>query len=143
MSGFGTAPFGTGPYGFGAVVEPTDTTGSLFLSSDTGKTTGSRKIDQRTGDYTMGATGRLEGMGDSAQLVQIAIASLKLAGGRLTPATEGIVRRKVEAALEHVIGPGRIELQELVFDKFKSEGLFTAIRWRDLVTEQEGEAEFG
>lgn len=143
MSGYGSVPFGSGPYGVGTPVQGPDPGGALFADPSTGTSTGSRLIDYRTGDYVVGTDGRLVGMGDSAQLVLLAIAPLKLAEGRITPATQGIVRRKIDAALAHLVGPGRIVVRELVFDMFKAEGVLSAVRWEDLTTQQEGEVSLG
>ena len=147
MNGYGSIPFGSGPYGVGTPIAGPDHGGSLFFVTmpgpDAGKSTGSRRINHRTGDYVVGTNGRLEGMGDSAQLVQIAIASLKLAGGRITPATQGIIRRQIDDALAHLVGPGRIVVRELVFDRFKAEGILSSVRWEDLSTQQEGEVSVG
>lgn len=140
--GFGSSGFGSAPYGYGTPPTAPVPGGSIFALAD-GGVSGSRLIHHVTRDYVMGDDGRLVGMGDVPQLVLLAVANIKFSGGRLTPATEGDVTRKVTAALRHLVDAGRVKVLGVDFERVGRSGLVTVVRWRDMTSEQEHEVTLG
>ena len=134
--GLGSCPCGSAPYGSGTPTEGPENAGDLFALAG-GGTSGSRFIDYRTGDYELGDDGRPIGMGDTPQLVLLALSKAVKAEGRIGPETEGIIRRRVQAALLHLTSRGLVEIKSIAFSRFGSNGINTRVVWRDLATEQE------
>lgn len=142
MSGLGSSPFGSSPYGSGTPAVAPETGGSVF-AVDGGGNSGSRFVDYRTRDYVFDTYGRMVGMSDVAQLVQLAVAGIKFSGGRIAAATQGELQRKVDAALKPLVDGGLITVEPVELRRFGTSGGAVAVKWTDLETLEESTVPLG
>jgi hypothetical protein len=145
MRGIGFQPAGASPAGFGA---PTQTgLGANVVLPDVtvGGSHGSRKINPVTRDYVLTDDGRLEGMNNVQQLVQLAVtkAALKLQDiDRLDNGFESAVLSVLTGAVQSLVTQGLIEVLGVSVRMNAADGLqpgqaATVFRWRDLTTTEE------
>jgi phage baseplate assembly protein W len=153
MAGFGTVPLGVGPYGVGTPATATDTSaGKIYRDEKTGDSLGSRKIDTRTRQYVFDSYGRIVGMPDVAQLVQIALSTTKgssvIAGlGHELSSIEDFttshaeqVRSTIERALGDLIKRKLVRLNSVDVQRFNQSGAVITVKWTDLTTQREEES---
>ncbi len=143
MSGFGYQPAGTSSAGFGAPTRGAEDGGVILRDAATGASFGGRQINSNTGDYVMDANGRLLGMNNVQQLVQLAVMNSaealqsidrlddsfdKQSGAILAAACQTIVNR----GLIEVIGVRDVQLGERGGLR-QGQALYRFL-WRDLTT---------
>lgn len=146
MSGIGDSPFGLGPYGLGTpAVAPAQ--GGALLVDQAGEGQGSRYIDGRTRDFVADQYGRLVGMGNTKQLVQLAVSTeygsaatidlghklreIQRISDNFTKAVDNVLR----TALRKLTDGGLIAILSIDVQRLRSQGgAFARVRWRDLQT---------
>lgn len=143
--GAGLQPAGASPAGFGA---PTQTgLGSNVVLPDTsvGGSHGSRKIHPVTRDYVMNDAGRIEGMNNVQQLVQLAVTNAEpqlMALDRLDGGFEKGILSILSTAVSSLVEQGLIEVVGVKVRMNKEGGLqpgqaVTLFQWRDRTTNEE------
>lgn len=145
MRGAGFQPAGTSPAGFGAPTQTADSATAILPDASTGGSHGSRKINPITRDYVMNADGRLEGMNNIQQLVQLAVTNAEPELQRLDK-LDGSFEKGVLAILSAAVAPivaqGLIEVVGVTVRMNESGGLkpgqaVTLFKWRDRTTNEE------
>lgn len=143
--GTGLQAAGTTPAGFGAPTQSALGANTVLPDArDTGSH-GSRKIDPITRDYVMRSDGRLEGMNNVQQLVQLAVtnAAPKLQElDRLDSGFEQAVLSILTGAVAPVVAQGLVEVVGVSTRMNEEGGLkggqaVTVFRWRDRTTNEE------
>lgn len=111
--GAGLQPAGSSHAGLGQVVPSVTPGGALLASDDGSEVYGSRMIDPRSKDYVMAPNGRLLGMKNINQLVQLAVmnAGPKLDEiDRLNDGFENAASAILSAACAPLVAQGLIEV---------------------------------
>jgi hypothetical protein len=147
MRGAGLQGAGTTPAGFGAPTQNALGANAVLPDSRVGGSHGSRKINPLTGDYVMNDEGRLEGMNNLQQLVQLAIANAAPALQEIDRLDSGFERRVLailNAAVAPLVTQGLIEVIGVSVRMNEEGGLqpgqaVTLFRWRDRTTTEESE----
>lgn len=151
MSGFGSQPFGSSPYGIGTPATAPEQGGALLRDTATGQTQGSRKIDPFTRDYVLDENGRLLGVGNIKQLVQLAVsttrgtAAMRRLGqtlreiDRVSPNFQRRVDHALREAVQHLVNDDLIEVVGTEVEILRPGVAFARLRWRDLETNTEDE----
>lgn len=147
MSGFGSDTIGVGPYGLGTPTSATDTSaGKIYRDEKTGSSLGSRKINPITRQYEFDSYGRIVGMPDVQQMVQIALSTearssvIAELGHELnliesfTPNHEQTVRSTIERALSDLIKRKLVRLDSVKVERFNTSGAIITVNWTDLTT---------
>lgn len=149
--GIGLCPVGSSPYGFGTPDAAPIPGGKPLRDTLTGAQLSSRKIDPRTKDYTFDAFGRIVGMTQAQQLVQLALSTDKGSSAirnlghelrTLTVISANFTRRVEELitqALAAIVQRGLIEIVQITVERVGKTGAFTRVRWRDTSTKSEHE----
>lgn len=145
MPGFGSQYAGSSPAGFGAPTPSGQGPNVVLPDEKVGGSHGSRMINPVTRDYVINAYGRLVGMSNVHQLVQIAItkASPQLeAIDRLDGGFEKEVLAILSAALVNIVNQGFIEVLGVetrmnAAGKLKPGQAVTVLKWRDLTTKED------
>lgn len=144
--GAGNAPAGTAPAGMGTPASGNGTGLVPFAALQTGAPMGSRLIDQATKRYVIGADGRMRGMNNIAQMVQIAVtttlnsSSVRGLGIDLSSAqtldagTTNAMNAIYRSALADLINRNLIELLSVDVTPFPTSGAYVLVKWRDLST---------
>lgn len=148
MSGIGLQGAGTTSAGFGSPSRGSEEGGVILRDTATGASFGGRQINPKTGDYVMDANGRLLGMDNIQQLMQLAVMNAapalmeidrlndafpRAATAILTVACEPIVRQ----GLVEVIGVQ--EVRQGVRGGLRQGQAIYRFAWRDLTTNLEHE----
>lgn len=147
MAGAGFQPAGATPAGFGA---PTQTgLGSNVVLPDAaiGGSHGSRNINPETLDYVFTDEGRLSGMNNVRQLVQLAITNAApqlQALDRLDGGFQKGMLAILSAAVAQLVAQGFIAVVGVTVKMNAAGGLtqgqaVTLFKWRDLTTNEEVE----
>ena len=151
MSGFGSQPFGSSPYGIGTPATAPEDGGALLRDVDTGQTRGSRKVDPFTRDYVVDTNGRLVGMGNTKQLVLLAVstkqgsAAMRQLGqtlrdiDRISPNFQRRVDHALRDAVQHLVNSNLIEVVGTEVEVLRPGVAFARLRWRDVETGLEDE----
>lgn len=157
MAGFGRQPAGTSNAGWGTPGQAIAIEGGPLRDPQTSALMGSRRIDPHTRDYVVDQYGRISGMADVQQLVQLAVhtergsAAVRDLGQtlrsiqRVTSNFERHCLAVLTAALQNLIDLGLIEVTGFVsFKAGKADNLqpgqtYGRLRWRDLTTDEEHE----
>lgn len=152
MAGFGIQPAGTSSAGFGSIEPINPNSGRALNDPKKVGSYGSRRIDPFTRDYVLNNDGRVDGMPNVAQLVQLAIttefntSAVRGMGNnlkkidRVTANFEQVVLTTLTSALKRLVDLRLVEV--LGFSSFKSgkkDGLqpgqtYGRLQWRDLTT---------
>lgn len=149
MRGIGIQPAGTTPAGYGDPSHSEEDTSVILADAATGAPFGSRKIDPRTRDYVLdGESGRLLGMKNIQQLVQLAIANASTELQELDRLDSGFARAieaKLRGAFAILIAQGLVEITGVNVRMNSGGGLkpgqaVAVLHWRDLTTGIEHEA---
>jgi hypothetical protein len=156
MSGAGIQGAGTTSGGFGTSAPATAPDGAILRDTQTGRSFGARLIDPRTRGYVLDEYGRILGMNDVRQAVQLSIlteqgSSVVTSMGqrlrsiqRVTPNFEKQVLAILTEAVQPLVTQGLIEV--VGFQGFTagdgSNGLprgaaYGRFLWRDLTSKQE------
>lgn len=155
MSGFGSQPFGSSPYGLGTPSTAPSVGGVVLRDAFTGESTGSRKIDPFTGDYSVDAHGRILGMSDTQQLVLMAVRTDKGSSAmrslghslrsieRITTNFTRRVDAELRAAVQHIVNRGLIAVLETSVELVRPGVALARLRWRDLAAGVEQETLIG
>lgn len=146
MSGFGSQPFGSSPYGIGTPATAPEQGGALLRDTVTGQTRGARRIDPLARDYVLDENGRLLGVDNIKQLVQLAIstsrgsAAMRRLGqalreiDRVSPNFQRRVDQALREAVQHLVNDDLIEVVGTEVQILRSGVAFARLRWRDLET---------
>ncbi len=146
MSGFGIQPAGTTSAGFGAPSRGAEEGGVILRDVNTGASFGSRSIDPRTGDYVMDENGRLVGMNNVRQLVELAVLNAAPALGaidRLNDSFERAATAVLTDACEPIVRQGLIAIVGVrgvrigVRGGLRQGQAIYEFLWRDLTTDSE------
>lgn len=156
MAGFGKQPAGTSSAGYGSPLAGESLPGVILRNARTGQSDSSRLIDSRTRDYALdGGNGRLAGMSDVQQLVQITVTTEKNSSAvrglghelksldRITTNFERRVLAVLTSALQHLIDQRLVEIVGFAFSKGGPDSgqpsgrALGRLRWRDMTTGQE------
>jgi len=144
MVGFGTLSFGEGPYGLGTPATAPVPGGAPLTDVASGEITGSRRIHTSSRDYVFDSYGRIEGMDDVRQLVQLAFltdrgtSALPTLGhdlrkiDRITDSTRKRIQTAVEVAIEPLVQRGLVELVSVEIRRAHPSGVTLKVRWRDV-----------
>lgn len=143
--GAGFQPAGSSPAGFGAPTQTGLGSNVVLPDSRVGGSHGSRKIHPVTRDYVMNDEGRIEGMNNVQQLVQLAITNAepelqKL--DRLDSAFQKGVLAILSAAVAPLVEQGLIDVVGVSVRMNEEGGLkpgqaVTKFNWRDRTTSEE------
>ncbi len=151
MSGFGAAPFGVAPYGVGTPATAPEPGGKIHRDEATGAQFGSRKLNKYTKQYEFDDYGRVLGMADVQQMVQIAVSTelgssaVRNLGHELRTVldiTDNFQRRVqtiLESALADLVKRKLVEIITVDVRRVNTSGLYALLRWRDLTTNNEHE----
>lgn len=150
MSGIGKQPAGGTPFGIGTPATAPPIGGVILRDPITGSSTGSRRLDPITKDYVVDEFGRILGMNDVQQLVELAVSTdrgssaVRTLGQELKKIdriTDNFVRRVTstfERALKPIVDAGLIEVRSITVTKDAVPGrAFAVVVWRDLTTDTE------
>lgn len=149
--GAGLQPAGNTQSGTGMHVPATLPGGALLSSDDGSEILGSRKIDPRSGDYVMNSDGRLVGMPNVRQLVQLAVmgSAPKLEElDRLNDGFEIAASAILTAACQPIVAMGLIEVigvRRVLMgppDGLRNGQAIVRFCWRDISTGKERFTEF-
>jgi hypothetical protein len=143
--GAGFQPAGTTPAGFGAPTQTGHGSNVVLPDPVIGGSHGSRKINPLTRDYVLNDEGRLEGMNNVQQLVQLAVtnAAPQLQEiDRLDGGFERAVLAILTAAVAPIVAQGFIEVLGVSTRMNAAGGLkggqaVTVFQWRDRTTNEE------
>jgi hypothetical protein len=153
MSGFGSQPLGSTPYGLGTPASAPIPGGAVLRNPATNASTGSRRIDPKTGDYVLDDSGRILGMSDTQQLVFMAVLTVR---GSSAMATLGhrlddietmgsSFEREVEAtyqeALADLVARRLIEIVAIDVRRLHPGAAYIKVRWRDVESAEEHDLE--
>ncbi len=153
MSGFGNQPYGSSPYGIGTPITATAPGGAVLRETSTGSSLGSRLINAETRDYVVDENGRIVGMSDVQQLMQIALGTVKGSSAMLglghalatlDVITDNVERRVatiVDDAVLHLTSRKLVEILSVVTTRMHAGALHIVVRWRDLTTGLEQKSE--
>lgn len=145
MAGFGSIPFGSGSYGLGVLVSAPIAGTKPLVDPATGRASGSRAIDPRTGDYVFDGV-QIVGMDDVRQLVLLRLkttsgtAGVQSLGNTLKSIdriTSNIARRVdsiLRRAVADIVAQGLIEVLSVDVDVVRPGVVFARFRWRNLIT---------
>lgn len=143
--GAGFQPAGASAAGFGAPTQTGLGSNVVLPDSSVGGSHGSRKIHPVTRDYVMNDEGRIEGMNNVQQLVQLAVTNAepelqKL--DRLDSAFKKGVLAILSAAVAPLVAQGLIEVVGVSVRMNEEGGLkrgqaVTVFNWRDRTTNEE------
>lgn len=151
MSGFGKQPAGTSPYGLGTPAVAPVPGGVVLRNELTGRSEGGRYIDPITKDYTFDDHGRLLGMPNVRQMVQLALSTTRGTSAvkdlgnelskvdRITANVERRVRDICTLATRHLIDARLIEVVSVTTERAKATALRIRFKYRDLTTSEEEE----
>lgn len=145
MSGFGFAAFGFTPFGWGDVDTAPAPATDLYIDSDNGSQQTARKIDAATGQYVLGASGRVQGMPRARQLVQLRIRTVLKSSvvqtlgmvspqGDVGPRTAQRLANAVTDALADLVRAKVIAIVSITSGTETPTRARGALRWRDLTT---------
>ena len=149
MSGFGSQPYGSSRYGIGTPAIAPIPGGSLLRDPTTGASTGSRRIDPKTRDFVRDTNGRILGMNDVQQLVEMVVqtvrssSAMRSLGQRLGDIDvigddiERQVRNVLVQALAHLTSRNIVEIVGVSVTRLHPGAIRTELRWRDLTSSQE------
>lgn len=144
MAGFGSLSFGGGPYGLGTPATAPVPGGLPLTDVQNGEVTGSRRLHTSSRDYVFDSFGRIEGMGDVRQLMQLAFltdrgsSALPTLGhdlrkiDRITDSTRKRIQTAVEVAIEPLVLRGLVQLVAVEIKRVHPSGVSLKVRWRDL-----------
>jgi hypothetical protein len=113
MAGIGLQSAGTTSAGFGSPTRGTEEGGVILRDESTGASFGGRKIDPRTGDYEMDENGRLLGMPNVQQLVQLVVMNAAPELGEIDRLNDGFSKAAtaiLSAACAPIVAQGFIEV---------------------------------
>src|SRR5687768_14948454 len=145
MAGFGSQPYGSSPYGIGTPAVATNL-GGATLTDEAGVQRGSRRIDPYTKDYVLDETGRIAGMSNVHQLVQLAVSTTKGTAAmralghdlrRIDRISANFVRRvdtTLRAAVQRLVSQGLIEVVGTSVEVARPGVGFARLQWRDLTS---------
>lgn len=147
MAGFGSQRAGSTSAGLGAPAIGQSMPGVVLRDPATQAMSSSRGIDSVSRDYLYDvANGRLIGMDDVRQLVQLALSTeigssaMRSLGNelrridRITSNFERRVNDAIAAALSDLIARKVVALQDVVIQRFAATKTFVRVEWRDLTT---------
>ena len=147
MAGFGTQRAGSSSSGTGGPAIGQSMPGVVLRDPATQAMSSSRAIDSVARDYQYDAvTGRLLGMNDVRQLVQLAVSTDKgtsamrslgneLKGiDRITSNFERRVTDALNGALSDLISRGLVSIADIVIQRIGPTKVFVRLEWRDLTT---------
>jgi hypothetical protein len=145
MRGFGLQPAGVSPAGFGAPSQTGLGSDVVLPDESVGGSHGSRKINPITRTYVLNEDGRISGMNNVQQLVQLAItkAETRLADiDRLDAGFKNQMLAVLTAAVASLVSQGIIEVVGVSVRANSADGLkqgqaATVFKWRDRTTKEE------
>lgn len=143
--GAGIQPAGASPAGFGAPTQTGLGSNVILPDSRVGGSHGSRKIHPVTRDYVMNDEGRIEGMNNVQQLVQLAVTNAEPALmelDKLDSSFEKGVLAILSTAVAPLVEQGLVEVVGVTVRMNKEGGLkpgqaVTKFNWRDRTTNEE------
>jgi hypothetical protein len=144
-TGTGLQGAGTTPAGFGAPTQTGRGTNVVLPDMSVGGSHGSRKINPITRDYVMNDDGRIEGMNNVQQLVQLAVTNAEPELMRLDRLDAGFEKGMLailSAAVAPLVAQGLIEVVGVSVRMNEAGGLkpgqaVTLFKWRDRTTSEE------
>lgn len=151
--GNGLLPLGLSPYGIGYPEGATVFTGAILTDPASNTSTGSRRIDPKTRDYVLDGSARASGMGDTQQLVLMAVSTARgssamLALGHRLDDIDTIgddisrrVRSILEDALADLVARKLITIVAVVAQVLRPGAVYINLRWRDTTTQTEHKLE--
>lgn len=143
--GAGFQPAGATPAGFGSPSQTGLGSNVVLPDSSVGGSHGSRKIHPVTRDYVMNDDGRIEGMNNVQQLVQLAVTNAEPELQKLEK-LDGGFQKGVLAILSDAVAPlvaqGLVDVIGVTVRMNKQGGLqpgqaVTLFKWRDRTTGEE------
>jgi hypothetical protein len=146
MSGFGLQPAGTSSAGFGSPTRGASEGGVTLRDTFTGDSFGGRQINPKTGDYVLDANGRLLGMSNVQQLVQLAVMNAGPALQEIDRITDSFAQEAgaiLAAAVAPIARQGFIavvgvqDVRLATRDGLRQGQAQFAFLWRDLTTDTE------